>query len=134
MLPTIDRTTFPLLVVRFPSVVTPAEVDLHLDEVTDLVTRATGRVAIVVDLTSTDILSPALRENAAAKLRALHPLAGGRVAGVAHVVGSALTLGAITGILWVAPAPYPTFVTRSLEEATVWARRRLESIAPPAGP
>lgn len=131
MLPTIDRSPAPLFLVRFPPDVSPEEVGTHLDELLMLVrTCSEPRVAIIVDLTRADILSPALRQHAVTKMRAIYPRLEGRIAGVAHVVGSALTLGAMTAILWLAPAPHPTLVTRSMDEATAWARRRLDGTGP----
>lgn len=131
MLPTIDRSLTPLFVVRFPPDVSPEEIGLHFDELLTLVQASPAtRIAIVVDLTRADILSPALRQHAVVKMRAIYPRAEGRIVGVAHVVASALTLGAITGILWLAPPPHPTLVTRSMDEAVAWARRRLDGTGP----
>lgn len=126
MTPTIDRALWPLIVVRFPPVVTPAEVAAHFDELESIVTTSGASLhALVIDLVSADLQAPAVREHAVTRMRELYPRVRGRVAGVAHVVGSSLTLAAVTGLLWLAPPPHPTLVTRSMQDALDWARRRL---------
>ena len=133
MLPTIDRSNAPLLVVRFPPNVTDEELGRHFDTMVQVVLGGPDeQVTIIVDLTQADLFSLALRDHAAAKLKAIYPRVAGRIAGAAHIVGSPFGLGAMTGVLALVPAPHPTLVTRSLEAGTLWAQRRLSATRPAA--
>ncbi len=134
MLPVIDVTRSPLVVIRFPTMVGRSEIDQHFDEV-DAVALGVegGRLALVVDLRETNLLAVELREHLAARMRAGYPDVTGRIVGVAHVVGSPLTLAAMRTLWWLAPPPFATFVTRSLDDAIAWGEQRLERSTAPNG-
>lgn len=130
MRPTIDSARAPLFVVKVPAQVTPDEIEAHFDELAAAIAADGRRVAILVDLVDADLLSPELRHRTAQRMSALYPEVRGRIVGVAHVVGSGITLSAMTAILWIAPPPHATLVTRSMEEALAWAQRRLDGTPP----
>ena len=133
MLPIIDQTDAPLLRVRFGRDVTVAELDAHLGQIDAIVAAAPDqRIALIIDLREASLLGLELRPRLAARMRSGYPHVAGRILGVAHVVDSPLVLGAMTALWWLAPPPFPTLVTRSPDEASTWARTRLDR-RPPAG-
>lgn len=134
MLPVIDATRSPLVVIRFPTKLSRSEIDRHFDEVDALALGAeSGHLALVVDLRETNLLGVELREHLAARMRAGYPHVTGKIIAVAHVVASPLTLAAMRTLWWLAPPPFATFVTRSLEDAIGWGLVRLERATPPRG-
>lgn len=112
--------------VDFPAHVSPEEFSAHLDEV-DRTARAEGRITLVIDLRRAGLLPLDLRAQFVERLHQGQAGVAPHLAGVAHVVSSALVLGVMTVIWRLTRPPFPTLITRSPEDAEAWAIERLRA-------
>ena len=124
MKPLVDVSAAPLVQVTFFDEITIEEGVAHFDEIATVALEA-GPVAIIVDLTRARFFSSHVRSRAAQEMQRVFERAGHRIVGVAHVVPSLPVRGALTVIQWLAPPPFPSFVSLTHPPALRWARERL---------
>ena len=123
---TIDRSEFPILIVRYRGAPTTDEFGQYLDRLS-AVYREGNRFAMIFD--SSDAESPPATQR---KMQADWILKHERLihtlnVGTAFVVPSVVLRGALTAIFWLQPLPCPHFVCAELNEARRWTRARLDA-------
>lgn len=124
MKPTLDRSHLPVVVATFFPEITREEAVLHFREIGELAAEH-GKIAVVVDLTRTNAVTLALKRSAASSMQSLFRSSGAHIVAVAHVVHSHAARMLLGALQTLAPPPFPSCTTSSLEEALRWARRWL---------
>lgn len=132
MKPELDESAWPIVVVRWPRELSLADIDAHFADIRDLGARG-ERMALILDMSESGVLSHMQRRHAAAHLAGLYQSIGEQIAGVAHVITSPVVRGMLASVYWLAPPPFETRVVGTVAEAVAWARVRIGS-GEPAGP
>ena len=128
---TIDRSEFPLVVVRYRGAPTNVEFASYLESLGELYRggRPFGMVFDSVGGESPPATHRKLQADFMLKyanaIRALN-------VGTAFVIDSVVLRGALTAILWLQPLPCPHFVCAEVDDARRWVRGRLQGSPQPS--
>ena len=133
MKPTLDERRAPVVVARFFPAITRDEVRQHFRELEQCAQRH-GRIGVVVDLSEAPTAPIALGRAAADDMRELFRRSGERVAAVAHVAPSPVTRTLLLFVQTLAPPPFPSTVSPSMERALEWVEMRLRPLVAAKGP
>jgi hypothetical protein len=121
---TLDRSQFPLVIVRFRGEMVGNEFENYLTQLDEVYARR-ERFALVLDAIGGPAPSAKQRKLQADWMRERSDLIREYNAGTAFVLDSMLLRGSLTAILWLQPLPCPHFVCASQSEAVTWALSRL---------
>lgn len=115
----IDRTSLPMLQLRYVGDYSDAELDKFLSEL-DALLKQPGRKVCVFDLTKA-ATGTARQRNAQGAWIAKNEQALARdFAAAAIITESAFIRGTVTAIFWIRPLPFPTRVVATFEAADAW--------------
>lgn len=123
---TIDRSRFPLVIVRFRDALVPGEFEEYLRQL-DEVYAQKQKFALIVDSIGGAAPTATQRKLQADWIRDRSAMIRQYNAGTAFVLDSMLLRGSLTAILWLQPLPCPHFVCAELSEALRWASNQLAS-------
>ena len=123
----IDRTSLPLLRLRYVGKFTDADLGKFLHEL-EAILALPGRKAAVFDLTEAGTGSPTQRQTQAAWIGKHESVLARDFAAAAIVTDSAIIRGAVTALFWLRPLPFPTHVTATAQLAEEWLAPYLASL------
>lgn len=129
--PTLDRAQAPVVIARFFPEITEAESLAHFREIGEIAVEL-GKIAVVVDLSDAPLATLALKRSAAKGMRSLFESSGERIVAVAHVVRSHVTRVLLGALQVLAPPPFPSYTTSSLDDALRWSQRWMARARRPA--
>lgn len=120
----IDERRWPLVVIRYPSVISEDDLRKTLARQSEIILRATP-FAMLIDMSAGATLQAVQRKAVADSLQPLKDVMMQNMVGLAVVVASVLTRGAITAVGWVQPPGFPFKVFGALPDAEQWIAQRL---------
>jgi hypothetical protein len=123
----VDRTTLPLLRLRYVGDFSDAELATFLREL-EAVLELPGRKVAVFDLTEASAGSATQRQAQAAWIGKYERVLARDFAAAALVTDSAIIRGAVTAIFWIRPLPFPTRVTATVKSAEEWLAPYLSTL------
>jgi hypothetical protein len=121
---TIDRSEYPLVVVRFRGAPTTPEFARYLEDLAALY-REAKPFALIVDSSHAEAPPATHRKMQADWIKQHERVIRTYNMGTAFITPSVVLRGALTAILWLQPLPCPHHVCADEIEAKRWARSRL---------
>ena len=122
---TIDRSSFPVVVVSYRGAPTTTEFETYLGALGELY-RGGRPFGLVFDSTGAESPPATHRKLQADFIKRYEYSIRALNMGTAFVLDSMVLRGALTAILWLQPLPCPHFVCAEVNEARRWVRARLD--------
>ncbi len=129
----VDKTRWPLLVIKYHGDATDAEYAAMLVERTTLLRRR-EKYAVLLDASTCGDMPASQRKLEADWSRENHDQLAQFLIGIVFVFKSPLLRAALTAIFWLHPFSWPYVILPTLQEADAWASERLRAIGKPVPP
>jgi hypothetical protein len=124
---TLDRSQFPLVIVRFRGEFAENEFETYLEQLHEVYAQK-KRFALILDSIGGAAPTAKQRKLQADWIRERADLIREYNVGTAFVLDSVLLRGSLTAILWLQPLPCPHLVCAEISEAISWATTRLAAL------
>jgi len=128
MLPTFDTDSFPLVVITYPTSMTPTDADEYGRQLGEVLAR--GRVGTVVDIRALDssVVTSRERKYLALVIDAATKAHPGALVAESIVLNSAILRGIYTAYCWLrADKSYPSRAFAGVDEARAWVFTELRA-------
>ena len=121
----LDRSEWPVIIVRFDGIASDAEFMRYLEE-TRACLQPGKRTVTVLDAREPTGATQHQRRMQADWMKQHRALIQECSAGIAFVLNSPVVRGVLTAIMWLTPLPVPHRIFADIEDARTWSRRRLD--------